>query len=244
MKRDPSRQVSSCAVEHERRDADRRQQVADVDLGVHEPERLARARARAASHVRRVPAQRAPGRAGCPGRRGRASLSSPPTPSRLPRGGRGAGGDPLRSPRAGSPAPASHAGRCPSGSSDSVRSGWVAAKSVDIAPPSERPSSDRPLRADGVQHCTNVVHARLQVGQALGGDPVGEAGAALVEEDQSPHRREPPVERRELRVFPAGLERADPAVDEHEVDRPVADDLVGDPDVAASRVGDLARGPC
>ena len=44
-------------------------------------------------------------------------------------------------------------------------------------------------------------------------------------------------------MLPAGLEGADPAVDEHEVERPVADDLVGDPDVAAARVGDLAVRP-
>ena len=126
--------------------------------------------------------------------------------------------------------------------SDSVRCGWVAAKSVDIAPPSEIPSSTARSEPTAVEHRTNVVHARLQVGQTLGGDSIGEAGAALVEEDEPPHRREPPVERRELRVLPAGLEGADPAVDENEVDRPVADDLVGDPDVAASRVGDVAHG--
>jgi hypothetical protein len=79
-------------------------------------------------------------------------------------------------------------------------------------------------------------------GRRSGGDAIGEAGAALVEEDEPPHRREPPIEGRKLRVFPTGLEGADPAVDENEVDRPVADDLVGDPDVATSRVGDIAHG--
>ena len=112
-----------CAVEHERRDADRRQQVADVDFGVHESDRLARAGARAASHVRRVPAEAPPGRAARPGRRVRASLSSPPPPSRPPRAARGAGGDSLRSRPTGSPAPASRAGTCPSKMSAAVRAG-------------------------------------------------------------------------------------------------------------------------
>jgi hypothetical protein len=31
-------------------------------------------------------------------------------------------------------------------------------------------------------------------------------------------------------------------MDENEVERPLTDDLVGDPDIAASRVGDLADG--
>ena len=59
-------------------------------------------------------------------------------------------------------------------------------------------------------------------------------GAALVEEDEPPDRGEPPVEAGQLRVLPAGLEGADPAVDEDEVERSVADDLVGDPDVVAA----------
>ena len=100
---------------------------------------------------------------------------------------------------------------------------------------------DCPLGADRVHHGAHVVHARLQVGQAIGRDPVGEARAALVEEDEPPHRSEPPVEAGELRVLPAGLEGADPAVHEHEVERPLADDLVGDPDVAAARVARYRR---
>ena len=194
--------------------------------GVHQPERPApRPGSRRACTYDVYQRQSLPGRAGCPGRRGRASLSSPPTPSRPPRG---AARRFAIDPRSLTPHRVvrrlhHRAGRCPSRTSASVRSGWVAAKSVDIAPPSEKPSIDRPLGADGVEHGTDVVHARLEVGQTLRGDPIREAGAALVEEDESPHRGEPPVERRELRVFPAGLERAHPAVDEDEVDRPVAE---------------------
>ena len=47
---------------------------------------------------------------------------------------------------------------------------------------------------------------------------------------------------RERRLRPEVLEVRDPAHDEDEVERPVADDLIGDVDVAAARVmrlGDL-----
>ena len=97
-----------------------------------------------------------------------------------------------------------------------------------------------PLGADGIEHRTHVVHAGFQVGQALGRDSVREPGAAFVKEDEPPHRCQSPVEVGQLRVLPARLERADPAVDENEVDWTIADDLVGDPDVAAARVRDLA----
>jgi hypothetical protein len=228
-------------MEHEGRDADRRQQVADVDLDVHEPERLGRAGAGAASHVRRVPAQR----------------------RRVAQGVRGDAAEPV-SRRRRCPVVLLEEGEAPAEILFAHAPGVVrrlhltregahqdeggGSRGVGRGEERRHRSSfgetqqDRPLRADRVQHRTNVVHTRFQVGQTLRGNSIGEAGAALVEEDESTHRREPPVKGRKLRVFPTGLERADPAMDENEVDRPVADDLVGDPDVAAARVGDLAHG--
>ena len=101
-------EVLARAVEHERRHADRRQHVPDVDLGVHQPDRPVRARARAA-HARTTCTSGAPpGRAGSPGRRARATPSSPPPPSRPPRGAARRLSDiRRRSARSGSRAPAS-----------------------------------------------------------------------------------------------------------------------------------------
>ena len=89
------------------------------------------------------------------------------------------------------------------------------------------------LGADGVEHRAHVVHALLE--RRDPGDAVRQPGAALVEQDQAAHAREPLVEARDRGPLPAGLEAADPAVHEHDVQRPVADDLVGDREVAARR---------
>ena len=84
----------------------------------------------------------------------------------------------------------------------------------------------RALGAGGVHHRAHVVHALLQRRDPQ--HPVRQPGPALVEQDQPPHRGQPPVEGRQRRPLPAGLERAHPAVHEHDVQRPVADHLVGD----------------
>ena len=62
--------------------------------------------------------------------------------------------------------------KVPTSTSASVRSGWVAAKSVDIDPPSEKPSDHRPAGIDRVEYGADVVHARLEVGQALRGNTI------------------------------------------------------------------------
>jgi hypothetical protein len=89
------------------------------------------------------------------------------------------------------------------------------------------------LNADGIHHRAHVVHALLERRNAA--DPVGRARAALVEADH-PHSlgqlaevgaRSVIVELHRREVHPAR---------EHEVERPRAEDAIGDVDVAAPRV--------
>jgi hypothetical protein len=229
-----------CAMEHERGDADRRQQLADVDLGVHEPQRLCRAGACAAPHVRRVPLERF--------RVARDAWGDPSEPvSRRRRG-------PIVLVEEGKALPQILVAHSPrvvrgphlacEGAQEDERGGSrgvCRGKERRQRPALGDAEQGRPLRPGRVQDCADVVHASLQIRQAVGRDAIGEAGPALVEEDEPPQRGKPAVEGREPRIFPAGLEGADPAVDEHEVDRPVAHDLVRDPDVVASGVPDVAQ---
>jgi hypothetical protein len=237
----PSAPAFARPVEHERRDGDRRKHAANVDADVHEPQRPARAGACAAPHVRRVPAQRrgvacdARGDPSepvpCRGRRPVVFLQQGKAPAQI-----------LLADAIGVVRRLHLAREGPQQDEGGGSIGVGRGEQRRHRSPFRETDQDRPLGTDGVQHGTDVIHPRLQVGQMLGGDPIREAGAALVEEDESTHRRESPVERGQLRVLPARLERADPAVDEHEVERAVADDLVGDPDVGASGVGDVTRG--
>jgi len=96
----------------------------------------------------------------------------------------------------------------------------------------------RPLRVNDVHHGADVVHPSLEIGRAA--DPVGESRPALVEHDEAAESREA-LEERGRRAFPCllGQVRQHPAVDEHQIDRALADDGVGDVDVAAPRVTDL-----
>ena len=97
----------------------------------------------------------------------------------------------------------------------------------------------RRLGAGGVHHGADVVHARVEVGQADGA--VGEPGPALVEADQPRERAEPLEDPRAPRMLPVDLEVREEPGHEDEVERPVARDLVRDADVAAPRVADRRR---
>ena len=103
------------------------------------------------------------------------------------------------------------------------------------------PEEGRPLRAGGVHDRPDVVDPQLQ-GRRLG-DGIGQPGAALVEDDQSRERGEP-LEEASLRGrLPLELEVGGEAEDEDEVDRPIADDLVGieaSPDLAYRVSGELS----
>ena len=99
------------------------------------------------------------------------------------------------------------------------------------------------LGADGVHDGAHVVHPLFERRQTVDGHAVGETRAALVEEDEAREGGEAAQEAREARLAPEVLEVRDPAHDEDEVERPVADDLIGDVDLAAARVHRLGRPP-
>lgn len=90
-----------------------------------------------------------------------------------------------------------------------------------------------PVRSGGVHHGTDVVHARLEVGNPR--STIGEAGPALVEQDQSRERSQL-AEEVCGRALPGILQgREHPAVHEHEVERPVADHRIRDIGFSALR---------
>jgi hypothetical protein len=93
----------------------------------------------------------------------------------------------------------------------------------------------RPLAADRVDRRSHVVHPRLDRETAR---PVGEPDAAQVHDDQPPSFSEAAAEPGEPGELP---ERVEVRVKrkQHEVARPVADDLVRDGDVAAAGVADV-----
>ncbi len=91
------------------------------------------------------------------------------------------------------------------------------------------------FRADGVEHGPDVVHLRLE---RQGTRPVGEPHATLVEEDQAREGREPLEEAAHERMLP-GVEDVSEEGGEDEIDRSVAEHLVGDRHVAAARVANL-----
>jgi len=95
-------------------------------------------------------------------------------------------------------------------------------------PPSER--------ADRLEHGSDVVHPLLESRELVVGHTVGESRAALVEEDETREGGEALEEVRHRRLLPHQLDVRDPAGHVDEVARPLARHLVGDVEVAASRV--------
>ena len=217
------------AMHDQRRHLDRRQDVADVDLGVHSRERDRSGRTRAHPQVRRPPVAKRPiaGDARRPGldadRTAPAleNLAAERFALLLRRRPRVVGRS--QTPRVG----ADH----------DERFGLVRVRGGEKA--AHRPAFGHAKqhgapRADGVQHRPHVVHAlfeRRQIRHAI-----GQAGAALVEEDQPRETRQPPQESRERRLVPEVLEVRHPAHHEDEVDRAAPKHLIRDVDVAASRV--------
>ena len=94
------------------------------------------------------------------------------------------------------------------------------------------------IRFDSVDNGADVVHPRLERAEIA--RPVREAGSALVEHDQSREGGEALVHRAPIRIGPRKDEIAE-LRHEHEVVWPVAEGLVRDRDIAASRVLDLGK---
>jgi hypothetical protein len=95
------------------------------------------------------------------------------------------------------------------------------------------------LGADRVHDGTNVVHPLLERADR---NVVGEAHSALVEHDQPRERGEAVVEAPDAGLFAKHLQVREGAVDEDDVERALANGVVGDVDVTASRVTDLRFG--
>ena len=93
---------------------------------------------------------------------------------------------------------------------------------------------DRSFGPGGIHHGPDVVHGRLE--RLHLADAVGQARPALVEHQHATVGREPFDVANEQGLVPGRQQVAGDAPDEHDVHRPVADDLVGDRDVAAPRV--------
>ena len=97
----------------------------------------------------------------------------------------------------------------------------------------------RLLRVDGVEHGDEIVGGLLEERCAGGPSRIGEAGAAPIEEDHATERRQSLDEARQRPEVPHGLDVAEPPGNEHDVDRPVANDLVGHVLVADACVSGL-----
>ena len=97
----------------------------------------------------------------------------------------------------------------------------------------------RPLGADVVEDRPKVVDPLLDRRQVVHADRVGQAGAALVEDDDTTERRQLVEQAGEGREVPHGVDVAEPLVDEDEVDRAVPEDLVGDMELAGACVARL-----
>jgi hypothetical protein len=92
------------------------------------------------------------------------------------------------------------------------------------------------LASNRVHHGTDIVHARLEVRQP--NVAVRQPGATLVEPDQSGEGPEPVVQPRGRGELPVDLEMREEAMDQDEIERTVARDLIGDVDVTALCVPD------
>ena len=99
---------------------------------------------------------------------------------------------------------------------------------------------DRALGAGRVHHRSHVVHPLLERRQAVDGHPVREPGTSLVEVDDPTEGPEPLEDTGHPRLLPEKLDVGHPAVDENQVPRTGAEDLVGDLHPVARGVADLA----
>ena len=80
--------------------------------------------------------------------------------------------------------------------------------------------------ADLVQHRAHVIHALLERGRIR--HPVGQAGAAFVEHDQAGKRCELVQEAGDARLLPEHFDVGQESGNQHQIDGPLADHLIGD----------------
>ncbi len=94
----------------------------------------------------------------------------------------------------------------------------------------------RTRRAHGVEHGNRVLHPQLDARHRPTRERVGEPDAARIEPDQSTERREPAVEARPMGLVVAVNPDAAAVAEPEKVDRPVADHVVPDVQIATLRV--------
>ncbi len=99
----------------------------------------------------------------------------------------------------------------------------------------------RTAAAGGIHDGANIVHPGFEVWQIAIVDPVAEAGTPLVELDESCKGAEPLEQVTVAGVFPVNFEIGKKSRHEDEIDRAVADHLIGDPHIAASGIPGLGR---
>jgi hemerythrin-like domain-containing protein len=92
------------------------------------------------------------------------------------------------------------------------------------------------LRPGGIHDCTDVRHLGLEIGETIERHRIGEARSPPVEDDQAPDGRQPPPLARQLRELPERLDVVHPTLDQHQVERAFAHDLVREVDLAVLRV--------
>ena len=101
------------------------------------------------------------------------------------------------------------------------------------------PEDRRAVGPDGVHDGADVVHPLVH--RRWPGHRVRHPGAALVEHDQPRERRQPAQEASQARFLPGHLDVRDEARHQDEIDRTVAEHLVGDADRPALRIARLGR---
>src|SRR5260370_5665199 len=93
-----------------------------------------------------------------------------------------------------------------------------------------------PLRARGVQHGSQIVHALLECWELVHWDSIREPGAALVKEDQTAERRQAGQETLVVRVLPGVFDVRYETRDDLQIQGSVPNDLIRDAVSTASGV--------
>src|SRR6266446_7926258 len=99
----------------------------------------------------------------------------------------------------------------------------------------------RTAAAGRIHDGANIVHPGFEVWQIAIVDPVAEAGTTFVELDESCKGAEPLEQVAVARVFPVNFEIGKKPRHKDEIDRAVADHLIGDPHLAAAGISGLGR---
>lgn len=225
----------SAAVQDERRDADRGEHVAHVEVVVHQALEPRRARAHrqpleVADPLQQPRVARQRGRERLGHQRAVAPVLlhgshafAPLAPRRRPVVALGGG-------RAGE-------ARVEHERSDSLR--MRGGEQHRHRPALQQTEHRRPLRSGGVEHCDHVVHLLLERRRAP--EPVREAGLAAVEQDQPREGGHALEEAPHQRLGEQVLELREGLRDVEEVERPVAEHPVGQAHVPVARVPGLPR---